>query len=154
MISMKVFMTCNIKPLKPILAQIVTRHQQGPLTLSFRVVKPLCNFLTEIVQMQVLKGKYENHFKTVYFTRKMKIISDVIILPFSWQMLGILGLFQSRRKHDLTNIMVHKCVFQKKKKTICYTFGKNARNKCFRSNRGSFQQISDKYLPFSRQALV
>ena len=54
----------------------------------------------------------------------MKIISDVIILPFSWQMLGILGLFQSRRKHDLTNIMVHTCVFQKKKKKIAILLGK------------------------------
>ena len=54
----------------------------------------------------------------------MKIISDVIILPFSSQMLGILGLFQSRRKHDLTNIMVHKCVFQKKKKQFAILLGK------------------------------
>ena len=54
----------------------------------------------------------------------MKIISDVIILPFSSQMLGILGLFQSRRKHDLTNIMVHTCVFQKKKKKIAILLGK------------------------------
>ena len=39
------------------------------------------------------------------------------------------------------------CFFRKITK-ICYICGENARNKCFRSNIGSFRQIFVKYLPF------
>ena len=116
-----------------------TGDKQGTLNLFFCVVKPLYehffdwNCCVDIGSEGKIWKSVQNSLLTAFFTGKMKINHlGTWNIPFSWQTVDILGLFQIPGKNFLIKNMVRTCVFKTSTK-ICYTFGKNARNKCFRS---------------------
>ena len=118
------------------MAQLIDK--QGTLTLFFCIVKPLheqffdWKYCIDICT-EGEKKSVQNGLLTAFFTGKMKINHlGTWNIPFSWQTVDILGLFQIPGKNFLIKNMVRTCVFKTSTK-ICYTFGKNARNKCFRS---------------------
>ena len=107
------------------------------------------NFLIEIVvYILVLKEKYENQFRTAFFTGKMKInLLETWNKPFSWQW-TFLGLFQVPlgRMFWLKTWYIH--VFSRKSQKCVVFLGEMQEISALEVNINSFQQISVKYLPF------
>ena len=107
------------------------------------------NFLIEIVvYILVLKEKYENQFRTAFFTGKMKInLLGTWNKPFSWQW-TFLGLFQVPlgRMFWLKTWYIH--VFSRKSQKCVVFLGEMQEISALEVNINSFQQISVKYLPF------
>ena len=109
--SIQLIMTCDIKPLEQFLAQIV---------------------IVDIGSEGKIWKSVQNSLLTAPFTGKMNINHlGTWIIPFSWKTADIFRPFSSPWEECFKN-MVHTCVFIKITK-IYNIFGKNARNKCFRS---------------------
>ena len=119
---------------------------QGTLTLFFCVKTLHWKFFEQSCCADIgSEGKIwksvQNSLLTAFFTGKMKInLLQTWNIPFSGKQWTFLGLFQVPGKNAIfIKNMVHICVHVFSKKYFFYIFGKNARNKCFRSK---YQQFS------------
>ena len=93
-----------------------TSDKIGTSMLQFFIIKPLHEQIFEwihFINIKFFRKKYENQFKTTYFTGKMKIIlweqEKCYLFGKFW---GCLSLTRSHMKNILIKNMVHTCVLQ------------------------------------------